>query len=789
MINPFQLTLRFATRIGALMQATVFSCFLSCSESPTDTDPIAGVEKAGLDDPSLSAALKIDQLLEAHLSKEQLKPNPTIRDEVFVRRVYLGIIGRIPSIAESNRFLKSGDSDKHSSLINELLKNDAGYTAHHFQFWADILRLRVNVHWSHEYKAWIREQIRINTHYDDLVRKLVSGHGLVFDNPAAAYYIRDTGMDLDNMSNTARIFLGTRMECAQCHDHPFDKWTQMDFFKMAAFTYGFDHRGGNANRSAVHTALRQEEDAAYQQAVGIEKFPNLKNEEALDEYLAKSKIMKVIEKMGLTKAQFRKRALRGIRARTVVEQQNESTYGSIGKLFNITTYLEVRHLNDTQLRLPHDYQYEDGEPHDPVSPATLFGGSVTLTSDPMERKKAYANWLTGPENPRFTRVIVNRLWKRTFGHGIFEPVDNLTDRTAISQPELLDFLENLMRELDYDIRAFQKVLFNTELFRREVHGEDHPLGKPYPFTGPLMTRMSAEQIWDSIASLVLPDIDAHDPSQAKDLQRLARMRAIYHSLNERPLEEVLPRMKQVGALRRIFQDEQNDYEKRITVAYDSGNSAKAKELTEELKDKLREMEQRGREIVLVDLKDGQAMSPETSMMMGNSIPAKAEASVSRALKAKPRKAPEGLDKNERNRWEKRERDNLQEFRQTAKQMARAVTLTSPAPRGHFLRAFGQSDREMIENAILDASVPQALYLLNSSLSVAIHNPNSVLGRQLEGASSPREKFDLVYRSMLTRNSTEGESARILTDYENYQDETIEDLVWALLNSPEFLFIQ
>ena len=83
MIKPFQLT----TRIAVLLQAIVFSCLLSCSESPTDTDPIAGVEKAGLDDPSLSAALKIDQLLDAHLGKQQLKPNPTISDEVFVRRV------------------------------------------------------------------------------------------------------------------------------------------------------------------------------------------------------------------------------------------------------------------------------------------------------------------------------------------------------------------------------------------------------------------------------------------------------------------------------------------------------------------------------------------------------------------------------------------------------------------------------------------------------------------------------------------------------------------------------
>jgi hypothetical protein len=735
------------------------------------------------------AAQKIDDFLNAHLKSEGLEPNPIISDDVFLRRVYLSIIGRIPTIVEANDFLHSTSQNKHSILIQKLLSNDAGYTAHHFQFWADILRLRVNVHWSHEYKVWIKEQIRINTRYDDLVRKLVSGHGLVFDNPAAGYYIRDTGMDLDNMSNTARIFLGTRMECAQCHDHPFDKWTQMDFFRMAAFTYGFDHRGGNANRTNIHTALREEEEEAYRKTIGIEKFPKLKNEEEIDKYLAKSNITKFIEQLGLTKTQFRKLALRGIQARTAVEQKNESTYGSIGKLFNMTTYLQVRHLNDTQLRLPHDYQYEDGQPNDPVEPATLFGGSVTFTSDPMERKNAYANWLTGPENPRFTRVIVNRIWKRTFGHGIFEPVDNLTDRTSISQPELLDFLEDLMRELDYDIRAFQAVLFNTKLFRREMHGEDHPLGKTFHFPGPLMTRMSAEQIWDSIATLVLPDIDTHNPNRSKDLERMARMRATYHSLNGRPLEEVLPRMKKVGELRQKFLDEQRNYENDITSAYNSGNITKAKKLTEELKSKLKEMEKRGREIVLVDLKDGQAMNSGISMMMEQSAPAQEEVSHTRLLKAKPRKAPEGLDKNERSQWDKRERANLQEFRETAKQMARAVMLNSPAPRGHFLRAFGQSDREMIENAISDASVPQALYLLNSSLSVAIHNPNSVLGTQLIAASSPSEKFDLIYRSMLTRPSNDRETARILTDYEKYQDETTEDLVWALLNSPEFLFIQ
>jgi hypothetical protein len=735
------------------------------------------------------AAQKIDVFVEAHLQKEQLKPKPTINDETFVRRVYLGIIGRIPTIAEADEFLESDDAEKHSTLIRQLLKNDAGYTAHHYQFWADLLRIPSTVHWSLEYQMWIKEQIAANTHYDDLVRQLVSGHGLVFDNPAAGYYIRDTGMDLDNMSNTVRIFLGTRLECAQCHDHPFDKWTQMDYFKMAAFTYGFDHRGGNRHRSGVHNALKEEEKAAYHEAIGIEKFPLIKSEAAIDKFLSKPNASKVLESHGLTNLQFRERARQGIAAQTAVEKQNEPTYGSIGKLYNITTYLQVRHLRDTQLRLPHDYQYDDAKPHDPVAPDTMFGTELGPNADPSARKNAYAEWLTGPDNPRFTRVIVNRLWKRAFGHGIFEPVDNLTDHTPISQPELLGFLEKLMRELDYDIRAFQNVLFHTDLFRREMHGEDHLPGRTFHFPGPLMKRMSAEQIWDSIGTLVLPNIDTHAPNRPTDLERMARMRAIYHSLNGRPLEEVLPRMKAVGELRRSLRAEQSDYEKRITAAYASGENQWAKQLTAELKAKVRKVDNRSREIVLVDLKDGRAIESEPAMMMASQPPAKAAKSIDRIRKPKPRKAPEDLDKNERRRWDDRERANLKHFRKTAEEMARAVDLKSPARRGHFLRDFGQSDRDVIENAAANASVPQALYLLNSPLSVAIHNSNSVLGSQLVAAATPEAKLDLVYRSMLTRRANEHEVARILTDYKKHGDETIEDLVWALLNSPQFLFIQ
>jgi hypothetical protein len=118
-----------------------------------------------------------------------------------------------------------------------------------------------------------------------------------------------------------------------------------------------------------------------------------------------------------------------------------------------------------------------------------------------------------------------------------------------------------------------------------------------------------------------------------------------------------------------------------------------------------------------------------------------------------------------------------------------VELESPAKRGHFLRDFGQSDREVIENSSSHASVPQALYLLNSPLNVAIQNSNSVLGGLLNELQTPEEKIDLVYRTMLTRKPTSREVERILADYQTHGEETIGDLVWALLNSRQFIFIQ
>ena len=732
------------------------------------------------------AAEKIDEFVYSHLKSKKLKPNSTITDERFVRRAYLAIIGRIPTTSESAAFLNSNNADRHSTLIQQLLADDNAYTAHHFQFWADLLRIPSGQHWSLVYREWIRQQIHANLPYDEFVRRLVSGHGLVFDDPAAAYYIRDTGMPLDNMSNTVRVFLGTRLECAQCHDHPFDEWTQMDFFKMAAFTYDFDHRGGGVNRSKMLGALTQEEKEAYFAAIPIQGFPRLRSKEQIDTYLGKPSAAKYLAENNLTSAQFREHVDAGLRAEKNLAEFNEPIRRNISQLGNHITYTQVRHL-DRPLKLPHDYQYSDASPNDIVLPGTMFGAEIPPQANQTTRKNAYAKWLTSPENPRFTRVIVNRIWKRTFGHGIFEPVDDLTDATTIEMADLLAYLEDLMQEVNYDIREFQSVLFHTSLFRREMDGTDHAMGMPFDFAGPLMKRMSAEQLWDSIATLVLPNIDTHTPHRAKLLRRIAETKAKHHSLEVRPMEEVLERMKVAGARHRDFKQEQQEYERLILAAYDAGENEKAQQLTEELKEKNRAIDQWNRATVFVDAIDGGASSQK--MMMGSEAGVDTVETLEFIKSAKARKPPEGLDEQERKRWLDREHRQLKSFRDVAREMARAVDLDSPARRGHFLRDFGQSDRDVIENASSHASVPQSLYLLNSPLAVAIHNRNSVLGSQLEESQNPEEKITMVYRAMLTREPTSSETARILADYEQHGNETLEDLVWALLNSRQFLFIQ
>ena len=159
----------------------------------------------------------IDSILEASWERAGIKPNRPVSDGVFLRRIYLDIAGRIPSLAEADRFLDSTDPEKRTNLIDSLLESEAA-VSHQFNFWADILRIKERVGnnrlQTYSYQFWLKDALRRNVPYDELVRQMVTARGWIWENGATGYYHRDRGMPLDNMSNTIRVFLGTRLECA-----------------------------------------------------------------------------------------------------------------------------------------------------------------------------------------------------------------------------------------------------------------------------------------------------------------------------------------------------------------------------------------------------------------------------------------------------------------------------------------------------------------------------------------------------------------------------------------------
>ncbi|MEM7386286.1 MAG: DUF1549 domain-containing protein, partial [Verrucomicrobiota bacterium] len=186
---------------------------------------------------------EIDRLIEQGFRKHKVKPNPPASDDVFLRRIYLDIAGRIPTLEEVDAFDQTDAPNKRTRLIEKLLRSEA-YVSHSFNYWADILRVKSDIRGDagEPYAAWVKQSLRENKPYDKMVFELLTASGNVWDNGAVGYYMRDAGMPLDNMAYTTQVFLGTQMVCAQCHDHPFDKWKQKEFYEMAAYTYGVDTR-------------------------------------------------------------------------------------------------------------------------------------------------------------------------------------------------------------------------------------------------------------------------------------------------------------------------------------------------------------------------------------------------------------------------------------------------------------------------------------------------------------------------------------------------------------------
>ena len=582
-----------------------------------------------------TAALWVDRYVGVALNKAGQKPNPPSDDFVFLRRIYLDAVGRIPTDDEASTFLKNKDPEKRRKLIDKLLLSD-GYRSHLFNWLADLLRHKHSVrrtNYSH-YERWLKDQIAKNRPWDEMVYDMLSAEGTIAGSGPTGYLLRDPGMPLDNLSNTLNVFLGANVACAQCHDHPLADWTQREFYELAAFFGATDV----SDRDPRKVGNR------------------LKNAD--------------ISKQDVIKA--------------------------------VAPNMARVHTKSTQsLKFPDDYAYDDVKPGSPVEPLLFVweSGDEKGPAYQVDHKNAktlrasFAKWLTHEKNPRFPVAIANRLWQRAFGLGVKEPLDDLDDLSKSANPALLALLGQIMIKSDFDLREFQRVLFNTKAYQARS-SVSPPIGEldDYLFPGPLLRRMTAEQAWDSILALVLGEkLDLYKIDRS---HRVTRYDFPYDEMSPENVSKVVLSMKKSGHLDK-----------------DVGNRLNAKDF------------------------------------VGGKRPPQIEG----------------------------------EF------LLRASEMNQPARDDHFLRMFGQSSREIVNDSSREGSIPQTLMLMNGEVQFMLSDRQSRLTKKLRESGGFEPAVQFLFLSFFGRPPSPDEQAAIKDALE--QGMKKDDLTWALFNSTEFLFVQ
>ena len=422
-------------------------------------DDMPPVERTITDDQVKRAAANIDRLVVADLKKHDLQPAPAANELVLVRRIYLDVIGRIPTMDEMDQYFSNEAPDRLPKLIDDLLASP-GHESHMFNWLGDMFRVkdeyyRIGKTWT--FHTWLKSQLRENRPWNELVHDLLTAEGRLGENGATAYLLRDASMPLDSLSNTLTTFLGANVACAQCHDHPFAEWTQRDFYEMASFFGSTAFERVDTRKPAL--TLR-------------------------DERFSKANLVTLLQP----------------NMERVVYEQGRAT-----------KFPEDYAYDDA---LPGDKV---------VPKFITWEGATrarVTTTDPRQLRNLFARWMTSPNNPRFAEAIANRMWKKFFGVAVKEPVTDLDVLEEATNPELLTFLALLMRHVDFDLREFQRVILNTKTYQREV-SVTPPEGEDFRFPGPLLRRMTAEQTWDSIVLLLRgPEIDRIKTNHAPMMERL-----------------------------------------------------------------------------------------------------------------------------------------------------------------------------------------------------------------------------------------------------------------------------
>ena len=380
----------------------------------------------------------VDQHVFNKLQQLHIPPAGLCDDATFLRRVMLDTIGTLPTAAESLAFIQDAAPDKRAKLIDSLFERPEFIDYWTLQY-ADLLQNRKER--DHDvrgekgvrsFHVWLRNQVATNRPWNELATAVLTASGNSFSNPQVGYYIVTVGEkrqaeQSEIVDSVAQAFLGTRIGCARCHNHPLEKYTQDDYYHFAGFF------------SRVWLERKESKDGPTTLSVSNESLFNLNRERQEGENRLASAQAAIVGKTGdeLKQAEAKvveaQRHLEGLQKRIV-----EANQRPIG------------------VNQPRTNQFLTAQPLD-RSPVKF---------DPNQDPRAQlAAWMTRPTNEYFSGSLVNRVWRHFLGTGLVEPVDDLRASNPPTNPELWKLLNQEFVTHNFDVRHLIKLILNSRTYQ------------------------------------------------------------------------------------------------------------------------------------------------------------------------------------------------------------------------------------------------------------------------------------------------------------------------------------
>ncbi|MFP6769122.1 MAG: DUF1549 and DUF1553 domain-containing protein [Planctomycetaceae bacterium] len=670
---------------------------------------------------------------------------PVITELSYLRRVTLDLVGRIPTVEEMGQFEALPATSRREKTVERLLA-DQRFADRWTIFFADLLRLRSNAEGGGASIAFIHRALRDRMPWDEMARRMISASGKAGATPELGFILGDNADPMALAGAAAQVFMGVRVACAQCHDHPFDVWTRKDFYGLAAF-FGKTRRVQSQFTNTVYTT------EAAQTSV-------LWPPEGVGEEGASRKPMVPLFPFGLDKGDRSSRPV----ARLQALRKRQATLAAVAagrKQANSDAALEAllaaagSKANSRSAGKKQDTLDVAGEAKRDARKLKIAQARYRASKLRVE----LARQITDPRNRLFAQSFVNRVWGELMGRGIVEPVDNFAKSNPASHPATLDFLADEFIASGYDIRTVLRLVVNSQPYRRQhaiAVADSERIELESAFLATPMRRMLSEVLFDSIvAAGHLFDVKHEKGKNLKIVWQRTRIVKTPAgdqppAVEPRPLAAAGKSVAKMKKPAKLPVGSPYDVESAIELDFDA--------LLSESKEEVR-------------IERMKVMSKEEI----------------EAMRMEQEAAQRRPDVKFFDRFIRTTFDDNPRF-------TSSMRTASPAAPEHFLRIFGQPSRVTLdEKRDFTPSMRQALMLLNGRLT---HEASRVgelepvypllAGKVRDVPAAVR----LAYREILTRLPTSSELAEATELIKSSKTLLggMADLRWVMLNSNEFRFL-